>query len=294
MFIKYMHIERIGTDEVDGLLDGECWVFPKLDGTNGSIWLEDNQVCAGSRRRQLSLDSDNAGFLAHVLANGKYEEWLREHPNRILYGEWLVPHSLRTYRQDAWRKFYVFDVWDKDEEKWLPYNRYVDSLEEHHIPAIPPMYLVDNPSVEYLTKLLDKNTYLIADGQGAGEGIVVKRYDFVNRYGRTVWGKLVRNEFKEKNHKVFGTPHIELTNIETKIAKQFVTQALVDKVLAKMTLNKPWASRRIPELLNRVWHDLITEEMWNVLKKHRNPTIDFKRLYRHTVARTKELKPELF
>ena len=30
-FQKYMHLERFGTDEVDGINLGECHVFPKLD-----------------------------------------------------------------------------------------------------------------------------------------------------------------------------------------------------------------------------------------------------------------------
>ena len=40
MFKKYQHIERLGTDETEGILDGLVYVFPKIDGTNGSIWWE--------------------------------------------------------------------------------------------------------------------------------------------------------------------------------------------------------------------------------------------------------------
>lgn len=65
MFIKYQHIERIGTSEVEGILDGDCYVFPKLDGTNASIWMDDAELCCGSRNRQLSLENDNGGFINH-------------------------------------------------------------------------------------------------------------------------------------------------------------------------------------------------------------------------------------
>lgn len=67
-FTKYMHLERIGTSEVEGIEDGLTYVFPKLDGTNASVWLnEEGEVQAGSRNRHLSIGADNAGFLAWVL-----------------------------------------------------------------------------------------------------------------------------------------------------------------------------------------------------------------------------------
>ena len=39
-FKKYQHIERLGTLEVEGIELGTCYVFPKIDGTNGSnlVW----------------------------------------------------------------------------------------------------------------------------------------------------------------------------------------------------------------------------------------------------------------
>lgn len=36
MFIKYQHLERLGNQETNGILDGEVYVFPKIDGTNAS------------------------------------------------------------------------------------------------------------------------------------------------------------------------------------------------------------------------------------------------------------------
>ena len=32
-FQKYMHVERLGKEEVEGITSGKCYVFPKLDGT---------------------------------------------------------------------------------------------------------------------------------------------------------------------------------------------------------------------------------------------------------------------
>jgi len=85
-FKKYMHIERITSDEVEGITSGNCYVFYKLDGTNSSVWLKDDGVIGcGSRNRDLTLEKDNAGFMAYVLQNENIKAYLAKHPNHRLY-----------------------------------------------------------------------------------------------------------------------------------------------------------------------------------------------------------------
>lgn len=115
-FKKYQHLERFGTTEVQNIELGKAYVFPKIDGTNASVWLnESGDIQAGSRKRHLTLEADNAGFYDWVCRQSNILEYLIENPTHRLYGEWLVPHSLKTYKDSAWRKFYIFDVTiDKD------------------------------------------------------------------------------------------------------------------------------------------------------------------------------------
>lgn len=40
-FNKYQHVEKLGNKEVEGINIGTCYVFPKIDGTNASIWNDD-------------------------------------------------------------------------------------------------------------------------------------------------------------------------------------------------------------------------------------------------------------
>ena len=210
------------------------------------------------------------------------------YPTWRLYGEFLVSHSLKTYRDDAWRKLYVFDVFDSGTEQFLPPEDYEAALKDGGINVIPVQSIVLNPTQEWLLKQLEVNTYLIKDGSGVGEGIVLKRYDFVNKYGRTTWAKIVRNEFKEQNKAAFGVSTVEMYNLEYDIA-QMLTEHVVLKVKADITYIVPWSSKRIPELLGCVWHEFITEEMWVILKKYKNPTINFKALHRYVIQRIKEV-----
>jgi len=292
-FIKYQHVERIGSDEVDGLLVGECYVFPKIDGTNGSVWWDDG-IHAGSRNRELSEDEDNAGFLAAVLKNESLHTLTKNNKGKIFYGEFLVPHTLRTYRDEAWRQFYVFDVYDVGTGRYQYYNEYVGDCENAGVTYIPLLEKVTNPTEDHLQMLVMRNRYLLQDGAGSGEGIVIKRYDFVNQWGNTKWGKIVRNEFKEENAKVFGVPDVVMQPIEAKIIAAFMTPGRLAKIKEKMREEGPLTSQRIPELFNRTWHDLITEEIWNILKKFKRATIDFGKLNQFCVQRVKELTPELF
>lgn len=49
-----------------------------------------------------------------------------------------------------------------------------------------------------------------------------------------------------------------------------------------------------PKLLGIIFHELIKEESWNIIKKFKNPTIDFKKLQTLTNSKIKQELPELF
>jgi len=295
-FEKYMHLERFGTAEVEGIELGLCYIFPKIDGTSGSVWWNDG-VQAGSRRRHLVYgEGDNAGF----------REWAEKDKNLLLllgrnkmlrlFGEWLVPHSIRTYRHDAWRKFYVFDVFHHERECFLSYDEYKPILDQYGVEYIPTLCTIKNPSYENLIKEVENNHFLIQEGKGSGEGIVVKNYDFQNRFGRVCWAKIVTNSFKEKHAKEMGAPNkVVKQMIEQSIVDEFVTKHLVEKTYDKIRVeNNGWKSKYIPRLLQTVFYDLVNEEAWNFVKKHRNPVINFKTLNTVCVMKIKELKPDLF
>ena len=297
-FKKYQHVERFGTTEVEGIEFGECYIFPKIDGTNASVWLgEDNKIHAGSRNRELTLDNDNAGFFEWVLGQGNIINFLTHFPKLRLFGEWLVPHSLRTYKDESWRNFYVFDVIEVniDEIGYLSYSEYKDKLDKYNINYIPPIAIINNPTYEQLIKKLPSNNYLIKDGEGAGEGIVIKRYDYVNKYGRVNWAKIVTSEFKEKHSKTMGAPKSEGKKmIEQEIAKEYTTKALCEKVFSKIENESGWSSRFIPRLLNTIYYDVVKEESWNFVKKYKNPVINYKTLQYFIFTEVKEHLNKLF
>lgn len=290
-FKKYQHIERLGTVETNGIENGMCYIFPKIDGTNSQLWF-DGILRAGSRNRQLELDNDNAGFYNWAIKDEAINNFFKKYPNLRLYGEWLVPHTLRTYVDDAWNKFYVFDVMDG--EKYMSYEDYKVILEEFNIEYIPPICKVNNPTYDRIVSQLEKNGYLIKDGNGTGEGVVVKNYDYVNKFGRVTWAKVIKNEFKAKHSKVQVTELKESKLIEQDIVDKYITKSLVEKEFSKIDNESGWSSKYIIRLFSTVYYCLIKEESWNFIKEFNNPTIDYKRVYRLVTIRIKELMPQLF
>jgi len=335
-FRKYDHVERLGHSDVEGLSIGDVYVFPKLDGTNASVWFDFGcnglEVCCGSRTRKLSRTADNAGFYEWVHSRENWNKFFEicrsggEH--WTVYGEWLVPHTLKTYRADAWRRFYVFDVYDNSKQRYLGYDEYEPTIKGVGLDVIEPLCTFTNPSDEQLQREAEQNTYLILDGAGCGEGIVLKNYYWHNQFGRQPWAKIVRNEFKEENKRAFGTTvKGGEFQVEAAIAEEYVTLELVKKTRSKIVtaimndeeatysledkkarlgsdydeyraLRKRVEERHrgqlIPRLLGTVYHEVITEELWEAVKKHKDPTIDFKKLKAHCIMWTKKYAADLF
>lgn len=323
-FRRYHHLERAAHPDVADLDHGTVYIFPKIDGTNASMWCDaDGVVQCGSRSRMLSVDNDNHGF--HAWVNGDelsamaLSVFLKTCRHLTVYGEWLVPHTLKTYREEAWRRFYVFDVYSHEQEAYLPFSQYGDSLSTMEIDIIVPLAIAENPSKDQIQKLVDHNTFLIRDGAGAGEGVVLKNYDWKNKYGHQPWAKVVRNEFKESNLAAFGIPVIKgEKQVEAEIVAELCTEAFVRKTFDRVVLLTAEDSgstfegaahdnyiprehfieanrgKIIPRFLGTVYHEFVVEEIWTIVKRFKNPTICFRKLQNLLVIASKKLLPEIF
>ena len=290
-FIKYQHVERLDKDnvEVEGLLDGPVYVQPKIDGTNTSVWKEEDGLHFGKRSQAMGEGDDNRGVKAKYQNDQRYIDFFNEHPDVILYGEWLVKHTISSYLADAWNKLYIFDVCKEDADgniiEWIPYEEYSAWLSAYGIEYVPVIAYLTKPTMEGLKDYVENNHYLLPEGQ-VGEGIVVKRYDYINPYGRTTWGKIVRGEFKTKSKSAFkGNEDC----IEVQIVEDMFTPEFVLKEYAKIKEIPGLDSNTIiPRTIATIPYVFITEEIGTILKKYKRPTIDFKKLCRLCESRVKE------
>ena len=274
-FKKYQHVSRLGTQDTEGILNGKVYIMPKIDGTNASLFMgDDGLVHAGSRKRELDDFKDNQGFYGNFHKDPRIVAYLEKHPTHRLFGEYLKPHSLRTYRDDAWDKFYVFDVCEDNGEdfKYIPYDEYKPLLEEFKIDYIPVLAVLENHTNDQIAKLAEENRFLIKEG-------------------------LIHNEFDNGGSKIKGKISVEdSTPIEKRIADKYLSEFVVDKEYQKIVNENPNIERKvlIPRLLNSVYYTLVTEEMWNVTKDFKNPVVNFKALQNESRNKVIQYKPDLF
>lgn len=295
-FKKYQHIERLGTTEVEGILEGKVYLFYKIDGTNSCIFLKDNNKLGfGSRNRELSLDNDNGGFANAITNNSELYnnllKYLKQNPNYIIYGEWLIPHTIKRYNQDAWKKFYVFDVLNIETQAYLSFEEYSKDMQNLNIDFIPPIEILYSPTMDLIKeKLNNTGNYLINDG--LGEGIVIKNYNYKNKYGRTTWAKVLTEEFTQNKmrtrHK--NRENKELESIEYNIVKKYLTVDFIQKEFEKFKLEKNgFSSSNIFEFLNRTFTEFYRDNWELILKKFKLPTINFKLLKKIVDDKIKEI-----
>ncbi len=268
-FKKYQHIERLGTQATEGIRDGRVYIFPKLDGTNSSVWLENGEIVCGSRNKELTISQDNANFYKEMLGNQYIKNLLRDYPHWRLYGEWLVPHALKTYEETAWKHFYVFDIVDETTGNYIPYIEYENILSHYKVLFIPVLQIITNPTIQEITNVLENNTFLVE--KGIGEGIVLKNYNYTNKYGHVIWAKVISDEFyevkKEKPKKLTENER------EDNIIEKYMSVSFIQKEIAKLA---PFTNKDIPRVLETIWREFIVEETYNFIKDKNNSVINFK------------------
>lgn len=289
MLIKYPKIHRLGSDENEGILFGKCFVQEKIDGANTSIWVEGGEIKCGSRNNELS-----GGFNGFV----DYAKWhlgitalLVDHPNYRLYGEWLVRHTI-AYKETAYKKFYLFDVLvdgeyegERVKGKWLSINEVVELAEQYQIETPKLFGHVENPSVEYLQSLVG-----VSEIGERGEGIVIKNFDFVNKFGACEYAKIVTESFKEENAVVFGGNNKHSDSYwEMYVCNKYMTLARVQKVMNKIqpTVDEKLGLKHIPRILGTCYHDILTEEVWEIARKVQ--TLNFKILQRVCYKKARQI-----
>ena len=301
-FVKYQHVEHINSDVVEGLTDGICYIFPKMDGMNASAYVEDGKIRCASRNQPLD---DNHPFSKYCTNHEGIVKMFTDHPELRVFGEWMIPHTVRTYTPDVWNNWYVFDVCVADHQftdgddrlvdeghYYLPYTKYKDILDRYGIRYLAPLEVIDHPTMEQIADIVNnKNTVYIEPGGGCGEGVVVKNYDYKNRFGRTIWGKRINAAFRVERTKKCSYNQDSHT-LEEDIARKAVTPELVLKEYHKIAENGD--DVHPAKLLSIVWYNFITECLWDELKRNHNPVLDFKLLRREVDEITKNSVPRLY
>jgi len=304
IFKPFLHVIRLDETKIDvpAFLNGTVYVFSKLDGTNVCAWADNfGKIHCGSRKREVTVDHDNADFMLFFTTDKsteKLRKFLIDHPQFIVYGEWLNGWSGRkqagTIKEYLDPGFWIFGMYDIDSNKYLPYDIYshlllgsvYDKVEE-------PIAVLNRPKKNEIIALLENNHFNLPNDT-LGEGVVCWNYDFTDKWGHFQVGKIVAQEYLERKgiSRKEKQPQVR-EGLEHDIVEVFVSSADCEKCKQKvMTMFglDEWQDegKNIGTFLNMLFTDLIQEEMWSILRRFRNPVIDFTILKNETFIKGRQ------
>lgn len=262
-FKEYPKIHRLGAEENEGILDdGLCIIQEKVDGANTSIWMEDGVMKFASRKHEITEGFN--GFIEYAKQHKGILALLKEAPDLRLYGEWLVRHTI-SYNETMYKHFYLFDLWDEKNKMFLTAELTAGIAEEYGIRAPQIFAKIEKPTIEQINEFVGKTNL----GE-KGEGVVIKNTHFVNKFGDHSYAKVVTQEFKEENSVAFGgnNKHSE-TYWEQYVVNEYINEARVRKVMNKVQplVEKKLDMEHTARIIQTVYHDMITEEIWTIAKK---------------------------
>lgn len=238
---KYIDIERCKEAYANKFVVGEPIVIQeKIDGSNAAIAYDVNNdvLVAFSRRQTLSEENTLNGFYNWVqsLPVDKIKEVIGD--RYIIFGEWMTKHSIK-YPDDVMKNFYMFDVWDKKTEQYLPFedtrsifNRLSECGVERFVPIF---YTGAFVSWEHTLSFVGKTEM---GAEPCGEGIVIKRQSKLDSKSSRdpFYVKIVSEKFSEVHKSKPKTIDPEkMAQLEAEKAEvaTVVTKRRVEKMLQK-------------------------------------------------------------
>lgn len=279
----YMDINRIKEKYTSAFTVGEKIVVQtKIDGSNASFTYnpDTDSIVAFSRKQTLSKENNLRGFyefaiglpvdiVKKVTQNGRF----------IIFGEYLVSHTVK-YPEEMYNKFYMFDVWDTEDEIYLPYeeskevfyafHRLTDDAFHSTFRYVPLVYCGPFRGWAETMKLLDAKT---TGAQPCEEGIVIKSQERFEDDSRSpIYLKIVNEKFSEvhdtKPKKVIDPAILAAREEEEKRVATIVNYERVNKMLFKLIdegiIPVDWDEKSMSPIMKnmprRIVEDCIKEE----------------------------------
>lgn len=287
-FRKYEKIHRLGKEETDGILDAPVHVQEKIDGANLQVWLEEGIIHVGSRNNDVTLREDGFnGAVQYVQNHDGIQQFFEDMPDNRLYGEWLVRHTI-LYTATSYNKFYLFDI-HVPESGFLPTDAVIQFANKYGIEQPHYYGKFDVKSKEDL----DKIHALVGKSMlgEKGEGVVIKRSDFVNKFGDIVYAKLVGQEFMEDNAVAFGGNN-KFSDVyrEMWAVNKYMTLGRIQKICMKIEseTGERMDMKHIPKVMGLAHYDLFQEEMWAIADNCTVP-FDFRKFQQLCYKKAKQV-----
>lgn len=266
--IKYTDVVRLGkSSTADVLHKGDyISITEKIDGANSSFCIDvENELGISCYSHNTILNKDNnlRGFYEWIIINiVSIKEKLN--PRYRYYGEYLVSHKV-IYRPEIYNNFYLFSIWDEIKQQYLPDEIVKSEAKRLNIKTVPYFYEGEYISFEHLMSFVGQSKLTLIPN--TGEGVVVKNVNYIDKYGRQMFVKLVSEKFAEvQKQKLPKNPNVDSELIE--LVRSVLTKARVSKLIHKLVdegiLREDYSIECMGAILrglgSRAYEDIMKEE----------------------------------
>lgn len=162
--------------KIDRIIGQRVFWTEKRDGSNVSVWLKDG-VMQVSTRNQDDADASVKNILASTGLTTRLEGLLAANPGFVVFGELIRmgkgPTKVEGMRSKT--EFPVFDIFDRDVKRFLPFDRVMDVCQEWLVPTVSLLY---SDICRDRQSLFDEAENMVKWARGnSREGVVCKCYE---------------------------------------------------------------------------------------------------------------------
>ncbi len=259
---SYPSIYNLGHRAIDRIFDGPVLVEEKLDGSQFSFGVFDDELFFRSKNQRIHPEAPPKMFQAGVEYICSIVDQLC--PNCFYRGEYFSKpkHNTLVYERIPKHNIIIFDTDNGMQHYQSPAEKLVLAT-ELDLEVVPVLFEGKVDNIEEFQELLKTQSIL---GGTIIEGVVVKRYDAFTVDKKAMMGKYVREDFKEQNQKNW--KGIQM-NVIDKIIAEYTTEARwVKAIHARRDRDELLdAPQDIGPLLKAISLDLLAEEKEAIMER---------------------------
>lgn len=239
-FKKYPTIPHLA--EVPRILDRPVEVYEKLDGGNAQVRLHQGRILAGNRSRFLTDRETRFSWFQDFLHWSQANYSFYNLPgNLIVFGEWLSPHTLDYFCEHR-NRFYLIDLFDTENERFVPYKEAALILDELGIKDVQKLAQIFKGKTDrpHLESMVERSAYR----PGKSEGLVVKNYE-TQQFAK-LWESVIKRRTREVTQQDIRRAVLTMVESGKVVALESVIQEILDDMTRqKFTISEPSISRAV-------------------------------------------------
>ena len=242
-------------------------ITEKVDGSNASVQKENGNLLAFSRKQPLDEFNNLDGFFQYVqtLNPADFDE------RYIVFGEWLRKNKI-IYNEENMHKWYVFDIYDAVDEKWMTQDFVRKFCADHNLTYVNVLYEGKFISWEHCRTFMNSPHY----GERQ-EGIVVKNQTKINDPNTRTpfYLKIVNDSFKEtmKERPQKSQEQLDEEARLRALAETIVTERRVEKAIFRLRDDGVFPDKFAPEDMKMVARNL-PKAVYDDCVKEEKETVD--------------------